>query len=186
MPDPQSDKWSATQECRTNRDSMINLFVGKKIGGGASRRVYEMVGHPDRVLKVEHTGFSFHNHAEWAIWNEVKHWPISDWFAKCIDIDSLGNVLMQQRTTPFKSERDFKDALVKTRGNQLPSFFADVHYGNFGMLNDVVVCHDYGYHHFISRSARQMSIELGYLEEDKTEVLSTYIKEQPDQYALNL
>jgi hypothetical protein len=160
-------KWTIHDECKTNRESIIDLYVGKKIGGGASRRVYELVGDSSRVMKVEHTGWSFHNQTEWRIWQEVKQWPIADWFAKCIDIDACGNILIQQRTVPFECEQDFREQLRKTRGGYLPTCFADTHYGNFGMLDGRVTCHDYGYHKFLVFGAERTCQELGYLEYDK-------------------
>lgn len=166
MSDSDNPKWTIHDECRANRESIIDLFVGKKIGGGASRRVYEMLGHTDKVIKIEHTGWSFHNQCEWNIWREVKDWPISDWFAKCIDIDAIGNCLVQERTQPFYSDREFRDALRKTRGGILPEVFSDTHYANFGLVDDRVVCHDYGYNKFLYFGARKMCEELGYLKYD--------------------
>lgn len=139
------------KEAKVNKDSIIQLFVGKRIGRGASRHVYELMMDKTRVLKVEHTGYSFHNVAEWKVWQEVKDYTIGLWFAPCYDIDSLGNVLVQARTVPFESEEAFHAAC----GGKVPSCFDDIHYGNWGMFEGRVVCHDYGYNHLLGFAAKQ-------------------------------
>ncbi len=158
--------WDFEQEEENCRSSMLSMFVGKKIGSGASRRVYELKNEPNSVLKVEYTGKSFHNQTEWLIWQEIKDWPIADWFAKCIDIDGYGNTLIQVRTKPFECEKDFLAAVARTRGGVIPKVFADIHYGNFGLVDGVVACHDYGYHRFFEQIAREMSVEAGYIQID--------------------
>lgn len=161
--------WDVTKEHYMLKDSALHLFVGDKIGGGASRHVYAIEGDDTRVLKIEHTGKTFHNQTEWLIWQEVKDWPISDWFAPCIDIDGYGNVMIQGRTEPFECNKDFRDAVTKTRGGVIPAVFDDIHYGNFGLYDGRVTCHDYGYHKFFEQIAREMSVEAGYIKYDDPE-----------------
>lgn len=148
------------------KNSILGMFVKDVIGSGASRDVYSLEQHDDLVMKVERTGKTFHNQTEWLIWKEMKQWPISDWFAPCVDIDGYGNVLFQKRTQPFDSDKEFKSALTKTRGAVIPNVFQDIHYANFGMLDGRVVCHDYGYHGFFEQIAREMSINAGYIKYD--------------------
>lgn len=148
------------------KNSALSLFVGDKLGSGASRDVYAIRHDPGAVLKVEISGKTFHNQTEWLVWQEMKDWPISDWFAPCLDIDSYGNVLIQRRTQPFDCDRDFKAALTRTRGGVIPSVLQDIHYANFGMLDGQVVCHDYGYHGFFEQVGREMSIDAGYIKYD--------------------
>lgn len=151
------------------KHSILTLLVGERIGSGASRNVYEVKGKPKLVLKVEHSGRTFHNQTEFLIWQTMKTWPISDWFAPCHDIDGYGNAMIQERTEPFKCDKDFRAAITRTRGGVIPSVFDDIHYGNFGLLNGVVTCHDYGYHRFFDQIAREMSIEAGYIKYDDPE-----------------
>jgi hypothetical protein len=156
-----------TDEVINLKNSTLNIFVGECIGRGASRHVYEILHDKTRVLKVEHSGKTFHNQTEYLIWQELKDWPVRDWFAPCYDIDSYGNVLVQGRTQPFQCDKDFKAALTRTRGGVIPKAFADIHYGNFGLLDGVVVCHDYGYHTFFEQIAREMSKDAGYVQFDE-------------------
>lgn len=167
------------------KNSILSLFVGDKIGSGASRDVYSLLHRPDCVLKVEFEARTFNNQTEWLVWEEMRGWPIADWFAPCVDIDSYGNVLIQKRTKPFRCEKDFHAALTKTRGGVVPAVFDDVHYGNFGMLDGRVVCHDYGYHRFFEKAARDMSVEAGYITFDKPEP-EEYDVTEGGQLALDL
>jgi hypothetical protein len=147
--------------------ALETLIDPEPIGVGNSRRVYSLVRDDTLVIKLEYSGRTFHNQVEWLVWQEVKDWPINDWFAPCVSIDSWGSALIQRRTQPFDSEQDFKDALRRSRGGRLPEMLADTHYHNFGMLNDQVVCHDYGYHRFLRQGAQAMCQELGYLQFDE-------------------
>lgn len=158
-------------EFPTLKNSILSLTVGRCIGSGASRRVYESLWDSSLVIKVEHAGKTFHNQTEWLIWQEVKHWHVlRDWYAPCIDIDGYGNVLIQKRTEPFDCKDEFKKAITRTRGGVIPAIFDDIHYGNFGMLDGVVVCHDYGYHKFFEKIAQDMSIDAGFLKYDDPEL----------------
>ncbi len=161
--------WNLQDEGPLLKNSAISLMVGESIGSGASRRVYALKYDPTLVLKVEHTGWTFHNQMEYLIWEEVRRWPISDWFVPCVDIDAYGNVLIQKRTEPFKSEKDFKAALQRTRGGVIPAVFDDIHFGNFGLYDGRVTCHDYGYNHFFHQMAREMSVEAGYIKFDDSQ-----------------
>lgn len=152
------------------KNSILSLFVGDKIGSGASRDVYEIAHDPSIVMKVERSARTFHNQTEFLIWQEMKDWPIADWFAPCIDIDSYGNVLLQRRTEGFESEREFRAAITRTRGGYIPKVFDDIHFANFGILDGRVTCHDYGYHGFFEQVARDMSIAAGYIKLDREEL----------------
>jgi hypothetical protein len=176
---------SIQNELLCNKDSILHLFVGKQIGSGASRRVYELNHREDAVIKVEYTGRTFHNQTEWAIWQSVKDTALSDWFVKCLDIDSVGNVLLQAKTKPFECNADFREALRRTRGGVLPKFFDDIHYGNFGLYNDRVACHDYGYHKFFENAFHDSLVELGFIEYDKPDEDANYISKEK-QFALNI
>lgn len=172
--------------CDPLKNSILTMFVGKCIGSGASREVYEVIHDESLVMKVETTARTFHNQTEWLVWQEVKDWPIRDWFAPCIDIDAYGNVLIQKKTKPFKSDKEFKAALTRTRGGVIPAVLHDVHYGNFGLLDDAVVCHDYGYHGFFEQIAREMSVDAGYIQYDEPETKQPYDFTDGGQLALDI
>lgn len=159
--------------CAPLKNSILSVLVGERIGSGASRDVYALPHDKTLVMKVETSARTFHNQTEWLVWQEMKDWPVSDWFAPCVEIDSYGNVLFQRRTEPFRSEKEFHAAVTRTRGGVIPKIFDDVHYGNFGMLDGRVACHDYGYHTIFEQIAREMSIDAGYM---------TLDKEEPEEY----
>jgi hypothetical protein len=140
------------KEAKCNRDSIIQFFVGDRIGKGASRSVYHLYFDPCCVLKVEHRGGTFHNVMEWKVWEAVKDTDIADWFAPCMNIDSMGNVMTQKRTVPFRDADEFNQAIEKYRGGMIPSFLDDIHYGNFGWLDGMPVCHDYGYNNILANA----------------------------------
>lgn len=170
------------------KNCILELFVeDEPLGEGASRTVYAVRDEPTLVVKVERTGKTFHNQTEWLLWQEVKDWPVADWFAPCLKIDSWGTALLQRRTVPFTSEREFREALRATRGGQLPSIFSDTHFDNFGMLNGVVTCHDYGYHKMFHTGARALCEELGYMKYDAPEpIIRTHRNNQKGQLSLDL
>jgi hypothetical protein len=138
----------------------LNLWVDKQIGSGAFRRVYSL-GNPEMVLKIEYSGKEFCNVLEAKVWWAVKDTPLEEWFAPVIDIDTMGVALLQSRTKPFDSEEEFKAQIAKTHGGALPAFFDDVHFGNFGMLDGKVVCHDYGFTHFLDEAVKLNWQKLG-------------------------
>jgi hypothetical protein len=148
------DYGKVLKEAKCNRESIIQFFVGKRIGSGASRNVYDMETCDCCVLKVEHRGGTFHNVMEFRVWEAVMHTNLQDWFAPCVRIDAMGNVLQQKKTRPFRDKQDFHEAVERYRGGLIPSFFDDVHYGNFGMFEGLPVCHDYGYNNFLAEAAK--------------------------------
>lgn len=125
------------------KNDFIGLFLGDKLGEGTARSVYEFIGQPGLVIKVETTAASFQNIAEWEAWQEVKdtHW--GKWFAPCRRISPCGMVLIQERTMPLA---------VDTKGNEfprdIPNFFTDLKPCNFGKIKGQFVCHDYALNHF--------------------------------------
>jgi len=67
-------------------------------------------------------------------WMMVKDTNIAKWFAPCVAISDCGMFLLQKRI-----EKIPKNQYPK----YIPSFFGDLKYGNFGMLNGQFVCCDY-------------------------------------------
>lgn len=137
------------------KDCIVRFFVGRRIGKGAYRRVYALNNQDsDSVLKLEYCDAEFCNITEWKVWNAVKDTPLEEWFAPCVSIDLMGVVLIQKKTKPFESEKEFNAYVEKHHNGTLPAFFEDIHYGNFGMLNGRLVCHDYGFNHFLDEAVK--------------------------------
>jgi len=115
-----------------------NMIIGKELGNGAGRWVFEHRFDKTLVVKFEGGAKSFQNILEWDLWNELKHAPdYSKWLAPCVDISATGAVLIMKRTQPITEYRKLPD--------KLPHFInTDTKKDNFGILNGKLVCHDYG------------------------------------------
>ena len=113
-----------------------SVLLGKVLGEGLSRTVYEMAFHPGLVVKVEtQNGKFFQNVTEYVTWQSVLKTGMEKWFAPCYDISGNGRVLIQARTSK-PEDSDFPD--------KIPACLGDVKRENFGMFEDRLVCHDYG------------------------------------------
>lgn len=110
------------------------LFVGKKLGGGYSREVYEHNLDPNVVIKIESWDTrDFANASEWNLWRQADGYPeVRRWLAPCLHISPNGTILIQARTTP-----------IKRMPKELPDFFTDVKPANLGLYKGRVVVHDY-------------------------------------------
>ncbi len=104
-----------------HRSELEFLLIGKKIGEGLSRAVYEFndpncwgrhidTGAPmiasrssKYVIKVEKPGGMFQNVQEWTVWHWVNGTPLAKWFAPCISISPCGLYLVQERTALLRS-----------------------------------------------------------------------------------
>ena len=93
--------------------------------------MYELPG--ELVLKVDKNGES-ENKNEWRVWNQIKNTDKAAWFAPCVDLTKDGLIMV--RTYPL-DRRGYPD--------EVPGFFGDIKYRNFGILNGIFVCHDYQY-----------------------------------------
>ena len=110
-----------------------DVLLGKKIGFGAYRTVYECSLNKEYVVKIENDNNGFSNMREWKVWEEVEYTPFAKWFAPCIMISDNGLVLIQKKVTA-------KEKLP----NKIPYFFTDVKPENFGYIDGKFVCCDYG------------------------------------------
>ena len=115
---------------------LAGLTLGKKIGEGASRDVYECSLNDKVVIKYEVRGKMFQNVMEWNIWQEVKDTKYASWFAQCLDISPCGLFLVMEKISiPDK----------KMYPKKVPEFFTDLKYNNFGMVVKQLVAVDYGF-----------------------------------------
>ena len=112
------------------------LFLGKKLGSGIARDVYEFVD-PAMVVKVARDDYpgERQNVAEWLTWECVEYTELAKWFAPCVLISKSGSLLLQKRTQPVSTQE---------LPTHVPSFFTDLKLENWGRLGKRVVCHDYG------------------------------------------
>lgn len=149
-------KKDITDESKIVKDCILHFFVGKRIGKGAYRHVYRLNGGDgkDCVLKVEWCDREFCNMTEWKVWNAVKDTPLEHWFAPCVSIDLMGVALVQKKTKVFEDQDEFHAYVEKHCNGTLPSFFDDIHFGNFGIFEGRLVCHDYGFNHFLDEAVK--------------------------------
>lgn len=147
------------------RDNLITseffkLFCGRFLGGGVGRGVYVLATDPDLVVKIETRDKSFQNVMEWEIWNDIssENLEVVKWFAPCHMISACGIVLIQSRTRPLE---------VEGYPAKMPSFFSDLKYQNFGMLEGQVVAHDYGYSNLISMGATSRMRKANWYNDDE-------------------
>lgn len=122
------------------KHELWRMVVGRELGHGSARYVYEHALDPTLVVKVETADGSFQNVKEWETWQFVHDTPHARWFAPCVAISPCGSVLLQRRTEPATSYPD-----------ELPNYLTDFKLGNYGMLTPEdggeprFVCHDYGF-----------------------------------------
>ena len=121
---------------KVGTQDFISLFLGRRIGSGISRNVYEHAFDETLVIKVELYAQSFQNITEWKAWDVVQSdKKLKNWFAPCVAISDCGTVLLQKKAEPIH-KKDYP--------KQVPKCFGDLKYDNFGMLNGKFVCVDYG------------------------------------------
>ncbi len=113
---------------------VLDAFLGRFIGHGAFRNVYESEQDSTSVIKIE-LNDSFQNVIENEIWERVKYVDeVAKWFAPVKYISECGTVLIMAKCQP----------LGNRKVDKIPSFFTDVKDANFGIYKGRVVCLDYG------------------------------------------
>ena len=119
---------------------LITMNIGKFLGKGTYRTVYEYNMDSRYVIKIEPDNTSC-NLMEYTLWDEIQGltgklvW-VKDWFAPVHYCSPNGKILIMERTIQNYS---------RTRPNVVPNFFTDVKSNNFGWLGKNFVCHDYGF-----------------------------------------
>ena len=118
-----------------NRE-LLTMMIGKTLGAGEFRIVFEHEHRKDLVLKFETRAQSFQNIAEWDFWNDNKDRKrVAAWLAPCEFISPCGIILAQKKTTK-PVEADYP--------KMVPEFLTDLKRTNFGMYRGRLVAHDYG------------------------------------------
>lgn len=120
---------------KTIQLDIYDCILGKEIGRGMSRIVYQHRTDPTLVVKVEQQAGSFQNIREAELWFEISGTKFKKWFAPVVYVSACGTVIMQKKC-------DFLDK--KKYPDKIPTFLFDTKYSNYGMLDGKFVCFDYG------------------------------------------
>jgi hypothetical protein len=114
---------------------MGDILLGRRLGYGAYRQVYQCTLDESLVIKVANSNYSrTHNILEYHLWFEVYSTKYAAWLAPCVSISSKGKYLIQKRV----------DAVPKMEyQKRVPEWFTDLKYGNFGLYLGRFVCCDY-------------------------------------------
>lgn len=120
---------------------IFNLLCGDEIGEGIGRKVFQHNMDKNLVVKIATTQEGVRcNSNEYVLWEEIQGlkgnlaW-VKDWFAPVVAISENANILIMKKTQEKEG---------KKRPTEVPNFFMDVHYGNFGWIGNKFLCHDYG------------------------------------------
>lgn len=114
-----------------------NMLVGKPLGSGMSREVYELEIDRTKVVKIEGESGRFQNIIEWETWQALRdHKIVGKYLAPCYYISPCGIALIQARVQPLREEQVGK--------LKLPDLLGDFKLQNYGMFEGRVVCSDYG------------------------------------------
>lgn len=117
----------------TQYEDLKELLLGKALGIGIHRKVGVYKLDESLVIKCA-TDCPNINVLEEEIWQMIKDTNMGKWFAPCVDISPCGIFLLQKRIeTRPKSEYP----------KQIPSFFGDLKYSNYGWIKGQFVCCDY-------------------------------------------
>jgi len=116
---------------------MCDFFLGKLLGYGVSRCVFEYSFDKRFVVKIDLSDYNA-NVIEANIWQHVARIPkLSKWFAPVGMLSRCGRIMFQRKCNT-KTE-------VSKYPKNIPDFFRDVKYSNWGLLGDRVVCFDYSH-----------------------------------------
>lgn len=126
----------------TQYEDLQSLVFGEILGIGVHRKVAVYKPDPTLVIKcaVETPNI---NTLEDEMWMMIRDTSIAKWFAPCVEISDCGMFLLQKRTEPCPKDK---------YPTKIPSFFGDLKYRNFGLLNGKFVCHDYASFMYTSMS----------------------------------
>jgi len=121
-------------------EKQLDISIGKLLGCGISRRVYE-IKDQDLVLKIEDPDSKdWQNIIEYKVSRELQYWKSTDkYIARCPWISSDGILLIQKKCRDLTREEE-----KQLRKKKFPSFLTDFKPSNFGILNGEIVSRDYG------------------------------------------
>ena len=113
-----------------------DLILGKRLGFGIHRDVYEFYFENNKVIKIANClEGRAQNQLEYRIWSELSNSDYKKWFAKCYGVSINGKYLIQER---IKTKEQSKYPKL------IPHFFTDTKIENYGWNNNgQFVCCDY-------------------------------------------
>lgn len=134
--------------------------LGKVIGSGATRVVYECVQDPSLLIKVpktlEHARTKSErdyvqnydtqsvNYLEWTIWNAVKDTQYEKYFFPCICLTTEGYLVMKKAQVPLSESTSIQSLRCLLRNKLCMADTGGTR--NFGLYNGRPVLLDYGIH----------------------------------------
>ncbi len=133
---------------------LITTLLGKKLGSGVYRAVYQHNWDDDWVIKIEPNSTES-NISEYMLWNEIRGlkgrlaW-VKEWFAPVLWMSPNGKILCMQKTSEFPKNKKLE------RPKEVPTFFTDLKRDNFGWIGNKFVCHDYGFFHKFIKYEKKM------------------------------
>lgn len=121
----------------TEERELEEYLKGRWLGSGVYRDVYELSTDKQWVIKIAKEGGREINLIENRIWWEVFGTPIQKFFSPVLSVSTAGKYLIQRRV---------KHPQKKDYPKELPAFFTDTKYSNFGIIEETqaFVCCDFG------------------------------------------
>ena len=117
--------------------------LGKYIGAGGCRKVYEHKDNPEWVIKVAKSPRKVvANRSEWNVWQALKDTPEAKYLAPCIEISEDNKWLVQMKAKP---------ATKVFRSEEVRWWMKDFKLVNMGMLGDRLVFVDYDHPHIAAK-----------------------------------
>lgn len=119
-------------------NELENFFLGKKLGQGHARIVFEHKHDTELAIKFDYDGGRA-NWLEWEIWQEARNWqgkllPYKNWLCPCHYISPCGTFMIVSKAEKLPT---------KLIPKKIPSFLTDQNLANFGLIGKKVVCLDY-------------------------------------------
>lgn len=113
----------------------FNFVCGDLLGSGISRYVFEYKLDKKYIVKVEYSNYNA-NSAEHLIWGQIEYvQKVSKWFAPIKHLTCCGRVMLQRKCQTEIAYDEYP--------KQVPVFFTDLKYQNWGMMDGRMVCFDY-------------------------------------------
>jgi hypothetical protein len=113
--------------------AMMDMMLGKYLGRGIHRMVFEYALDKKYVVKLDDSGKGM-NFIEHDVWKRIQFTRHAKWFAPIKSVSTNGIIMLQRKCEKLE---DWE------RPKKVPAFFTDTHSDNFGKLDGRPVCFDY-------------------------------------------
>lgn len=132
-------EWNLTVEAILKRKivslEFADFFLGKYLGSGVSRHVFEYALDTSYVIKIDVSNYNA-NAMEHAIWETVEYVPkLAQWFAPVKRMSTNARIMMQKKADVNKD--------LALYPKSVPAFFTDIKDSNYGFIKGKFVCVDY-------------------------------------------